>query len=209
MSAHGLAPTGDANNQGAQPDGRYNPKADSTGGELYDIGALNIGRTVSAIRRYDPLVVGTKVRVSSMLTSESDDPTSIESEEFDRALDVASQAGVPLAVHHANSTIDLDRCPGHLRSGDIYTHCFSAQEREGMDLNGTITLDGATIFGGRSAGTNLKSTPFAHSLFMGGHQVLLGAQTGDAMGLRATGLATSRRRKRRTANKLMKSGKNS
>lgn len=47
-----------------------------------------------------------------------------------RALEAARQAGVPLMVHHAISTIPITKtgdqlsCPGDLAAGDIYTHTF-------------------------------------------------------------------------------------
>ena len=119
----------------------------SSGGELHDINALNVERTVAAIRHYQQsdFVVGVKVRLSSALTHEQD-TASTEAEAYSRALAVSRQTGLPLAVHHANSTLTLDQCPGLLQPGDIYTHCFSSQERVGTsDTFGTITLDGKTI----------------------------------------------------------------
>ena len=181
MSAHGLAPTGEHNNQGAAPDGSYNPGSPS-GGELYDIDALDVESTLAAIERakHSPmhttpsgepeggLLVGVKVRLSSMLVAPDRDAAATESEAFSRALETARRSGLPLAVHHANSTVELgmhqpsppavssfrqcfarvpgaDRCPGLLRRGDIYTHCFSSQEKLDSPLHGTMTLDGETL----------------------------------------------------------------
>ncbi len=120
MSAHGLAPTGEHNNQGAAPDGSYNPGSPS-GGELYDIDALDVESTLAAIERakHSPmhttpsgepeggLLVGVKVRLSSMLVAPDRDAAATESEAFSRALETARRSGLPLAVHHANSTVDL------------------------------------------------------------------------------------------------------
>ena len=181
MSAHGLAPTGEHNNQGAAPDGSYNPGSPS-GGELYDIDALDVESTLAAIERakHSPmhttpsgeseggLLVGVKVRLSSMLVAPDRDAAATESEAFSRALETARRSGLPLAVHHANSTVELgmhqpspptissfrqcfarvpgaDRCPGLLRRGDIYTHCFSSQEKLDSPLHGTMTLDAQTL----------------------------------------------------------------
>ena len=83
--------------------------------------------------------VGVKVRLVKSLMASDEDPTAVEAEAFSRALEVARQTHLPLAVHHASSSVPMDECPGKMSKGDIYTHCFTSR------FHGAITLDKKTI----------------------------------------------------------------
>ncbi len=81
------------------------------------------------------MIVGVKVRLDRGIT----DGGRNEHEALLRALEAARDARVPLMVHRTNSGIPLSAasstsssssflsCPGSLRAGDIYTHCFHGQ----------------------------------------------------------------------------------
>jgi dihydroorotase len=66
------------------------------------------------------VIVGVKV----LLSRWNSDGGKNEQRAFDAALEATAATGLPLMTHHSSSSIPLEDCPGKLRPGDIYTHCF-------------------------------------------------------------------------------------
>lgn len=52
---------------------------------------------------------------------------------YERALKAARLVGLPLMVHHAESSVPLSDAPGKMERGDIYTHCFHGFESTLVD----------------------------------------------------------------------------
>ena len=84
---------------------------------LRTVDADDCARAIEANR---DILVGVKIRLSD---SCADDGRN-EAEAYERALRAAAMTGLPLMVHHSFSTVDLSDCPGRMKPGDIYTHCF-------------------------------------------------------------------------------------
>ncbi|KAL8601680.1 hypothetical protein ACOMHN_033856 [Nucella lapillus] len=97
-----------------------------TGGELDSLNQVDVEECVSSVRNNRDFVVGIKLRLSTSIA----DNGRTEHEAFRRSLQAASEADVPLMVHHAISSVPTVQtpgvlsCPGSLRAGDIYTHAF-------------------------------------------------------------------------------------
>ncbi|XP_076451682.1 deacetylase Oant_2987-like [Babylonia areolata] len=112
IASHGLASAGCAG---------LNP-----GGELDSLNQVDVEGCVSSILSNRDFVVGVKVRLSTSIS----DCGRNEQEAFRRSLQAAGDAGVPLMVHHNNSSVPTVHtagvlsCPGSLRSGDVFTHAF-------------------------------------------------------------------------------------
>ena len=89
-------------------------------GELDSLKLANVQDCVSTVCQNQDLIVGVKVRLSANLT----DGGRNEVEALRRAKLAAQTLGLPLMTHHSSSTISHEECPGTLRPGDIYTHCY-------------------------------------------------------------------------------------
>ena len=61
-----------------------------------------------------------KVRLSASIA----DGGKNEALAYLRAREAALATGMPLMVHHSFSTVTLEECPGQMRAGDVYTHCY-------------------------------------------------------------------------------------
>lgn len=89
-------------------------------GELDSLGLADVKGCLDAVERNRDLVVGVKLRLSESVAAGGRN----EAEAYRRALDAAAAARVPLMVHHTLSSIPLEDCPGRMRPGDLYTHCY-------------------------------------------------------------------------------------
>ena len=75
------------------------------------------------------LVVGVKVLLSASLADNGRN----EAKAFSEARRAAAATAMPLMAHHSLSTVSLDDCPGSLREGDLYTHCYHGFESTILD----------------------------------------------------------------------------
>lgn len=75
------------------------------------------------------ILVGVKVLLSAALADEGRN----EAQAFREAQRAAADTGTPLMAHHAVSTVPLEDCPGSMREGDIYTHCYHGFESTIVD----------------------------------------------------------------------------
>ena len=89
-------------------------------GELDSLKLVDTQGCVDCIESDREGIVGVKVRLSSNLADEGRN----EPESFRRALEAAAAVQLPLMVHHTSSSIPMEACPGQMRQGDIYTHCY-------------------------------------------------------------------------------------
>ena len=92
----------------------------SAPGECDSLRTVDADDCARAIEANRDILVGVKIRLSD---SCADDGRN-EAEAYERALRAAAMTGLPLMVHHSFSTVDLSDCPGRMKPGDIYTHCF-------------------------------------------------------------------------------------
>ncbi|XP_067016985.1 deacetylase EF_0837-like isoform X2 [Acropora muricata] len=99
------------------------------GGECDSLNQVDPDLCIKCINQNRDLIVGVKVRLSASVANDGAN----EEEAFRRALSVTAKNNVPLMTHHTFSTVpvvetNLEQksltCPGSLRAGDIYTHCF-------------------------------------------------------------------------------------
>lgn len=91
-------------------------------GELETLKLVNQQDCIDCVEDNRDLIIGIKIRLSSSIA----DDGKTEAESYRRSLVAAETVGLPLMTHHNFSTVPLKDCPGRMRSGDIYTHCFHA-----------------------------------------------------------------------------------
>lgn len=96
------------------------PPAASGVGELMDFGYIQRDETVNCLRGNPDVLVGLKVRMSG----EALPPRSSEWV-LEQALDIASEADVPLMLHISGSPLPMRAVLNALRPGDIVTHCYN------------------------------------------------------------------------------------
>ena len=77
------------------------------------------------------ILVGVKV----LLTASMADDGRNEAEALRQSLQAAATAGTPLMTHHNFTTVSWDDCPGSLRKGDIYTHCYHGFDTTVIDAD--------------------------------------------------------------------------
>jgi len=118
LAAHGLAAAGCSGPE-------FGP-----GGESDHVNCLKTQLCTSTLLQNKDLLVGVKIRLDQNIT----DGGRNEAEVLKRGIEAAEGAGLPLMVHHTMSTLSLATVLGALRSGDIYTHCYSAWAGEGGSL---------------------------------------------------------------------------
>ncbi|GFO42528.1 dihydroorotase [Plakobranchus ocellatus] len=114
IARHGLADAGCVSTSG--------------GGECDSLNVVDVDACVKTISTYRDKIVGVKVRLARMVADNGRN----EPEIYRRALQASLACSVPLMTHHSISSIPLGggtglNCPGDLRPGDIYTHCFHGQ----------------------------------------------------------------------------------
>jgi len=118
LAAHGLAAAGCSGPE-------FGP-----GGESDSINILKTDLCVKTLKENRDVLVGVKIRLDRNITSGGEtEPVVLE-----RGLAAAGAAGLPLMVHHTNSTLSLSSVLGSLRTGDIYTHCYSCWAGEGGSI---------------------------------------------------------------------------
>jgi dihydroorotase len=100
-------------------------------GELDLLSMAAVRDCVDCIERNRDLIVGVKVRLSDSCAAGGAN----ESEAYRRALEAAASARVPLMVHHSFSTVPLEKCPGQMREGDLYTHMYHGFPSTIIDLD--------------------------------------------------------------------------
>ena len=89
-------------------------------GELETLKLVHTQDCIDCIEANRDLLVGVKIRLSSSIADEGRN----EAESYDRAREAANRTNVPLMTHHNFSSVSLEDCPGLMKKGDIYTHCF-------------------------------------------------------------------------------------
>ena len=92
----------------------------SAPGECDSLKTVDADDCIRAIEANRDILVGVKIRLSDTCADDGRN----EAEAYERALRAAETTGLPLMVHHSFSFVDLPDCPGRMKAGDIYTHCF-------------------------------------------------------------------------------------
>lgn len=103
----------------------------SVPGELESLRLADAEGCIETVEANRDIAVGVKIRLTAGLA----DAGRNEAEAYERALRAAGAVQLPLMVHHVMSTVPHSACPGRLRAGDIYTHCYHGS-------GATIVADG-------------------------------------------------------------------
>ena len=90
---------------------------------------INHADCVNCLNANRDVIAGVKVLLSAALADDGRN----EAKAFREALQAAATTATPLMTHHAQSTISIDECPGSMRAGDIYTHCYHGFESTIID----------------------------------------------------------------------------
>ncbi len=98
-------------------------------GELESEKFISSDECAACVEANRDLLVGVKVRLSASIAANgANEPLA-----FDQAQAAAEATNTPLMVHHTLSSVPLERSPGEMRAGDIYTHCFHGYESTIVD----------------------------------------------------------------------------
>ena len=100
-------------------------------GELEAIKLISRDKCVECARENEDIIIGVKVRLSASIADNGRN----ESAAYRQSREAAEELGLPLMTHHVFSSVPLEECPGTLRAGDIYTHCFHGFESTVIDLS--------------------------------------------------------------------------
>ncbi len=108
-------------------------------GELETLKLIHTEDCIACLEANRDVLVGVKIRLSSSIANQGAN----EAESYRRAQAAAAAASLPLMTHHNFSSVSLEDCPGKLRSGDIYTHCFHGYpstilQAENRQLEGAV-----------------------------------------------------------------------
>ena len=98
-------------------------------GELESPKFIHAGDCAACIEANRDLLVGVKVRLSASIADNGRN----EALAYRKAREAAAAAGTPLMVHHSFSTVPVEEAPGHMRRGDVYTHCYHGYESTIID----------------------------------------------------------------------------
>jgi dihydroorotase len=98
-------------------------------GELEALKLISRDKCVDCINENEDILIGVKVRLSASIADNGRN----ESEAYRQSREAAEVTGLPLMTHHSFSTVSLEECPGLLRAGDVYTHCFHGFETTVID----------------------------------------------------------------------------
>ena len=98
-------------------------------GELESPKFIHAGDCAACIEANRDLLVGVKVRLSASIADNGRN----EALAYRQAREAAAAAGTPLMVHHSFSTVPVEEAPGHMRRGDVYTHCYHGYESTIID----------------------------------------------------------------------------
>lgn len=100
-------------------------------GELEAMKLISGDKCVACARENEDLIIGVKVRLSASIADNGRN----EPEAYRHSREAAEELGLPLMTHHSFSSVPLEACPGTLRAGDIYTHCFHGFDSTVIDLS--------------------------------------------------------------------------
>ena len=89
-------------------------------GELESKKLVNASDCVECIEANRDLIVGVKIRLSSSIADQGRN----EAFSYQAAQEAAADVSLPLMVHHNFSSVSMEDCPGKMKEGDLYTHCF-------------------------------------------------------------------------------------
>lgn len=103
-----------------------------TGGELFDLSAADVDRTVSVVEENRDRILGIKIRLGVRQVGEHG------SEALSCALQAAERTNLPLMVHVSELAIPAGELLARLRPGDIVTHCFDGRSSFVLDGNGCV-----------------------------------------------------------------------
>ncbi|NLF32921.1 MAG: amidohydrolase/deacetylase family metallohydrolase [Planctomycetes bacterium] len=101
-------------------------------GELLDGDWPDVSRAVETIAAHRDRLIGVKVRLSPRVVGAN------LQRAFERALEAAQRAGVPLMVHPNAAAMPMEAILERLRPGDIVTHCFNPSPQSVVDGCGTV-----------------------------------------------------------------------
>ncbi len=102
------------------------------GRELEHLGRpeyINHADCAKCIESNRDVLIGAKVLLSAALADDGRN----EAQALHEAQQAAAATSTPLMAHHAVSTVPLEDCPGGMREGDIYTHCYHGFESTIID----------------------------------------------------------------------------
>jgi dihydroorotase len=98
-------------------------------GELDSPKFISADECVACIEANRDLLIGVKVRLSASIADDgANEPLA-----WEQAQAAAAATNTPLMVHHTLSSIPLERSPGEMKTGDVYTHCFHGYESTIID----------------------------------------------------------------------------
>ena len=100
-------------------------------GELETMKLISRDKCVECARGNEDIIIGVKVRLSASIADDGRN----ESAAYRQSQEAAEELGLPLMTHHGFSSVPLEECPGTLRVGDIYTHCFHGFESTVIDVS--------------------------------------------------------------------------
>ncbi len=102
------------------------------GGELQDLGKVDVALAREAIARHRDTIIGIKVRVSKNVAGNND------VEVVRRAKEAAAPFGIPIMVHMGQSVSPLSQVMALLTKGDVLTHLFAPPPEAIIDDAGNI-----------------------------------------------------------------------
>lgn len=79
----------------------------------------------SLLEHFSNSIVGWKARLTAVL---ADNDASLERQALDRLLTLRDATGLPVMVHHIESSIPAEILLDHLKAGDVYTHLYHGRE---------------------------------------------------------------------------------
>lgn len=112
--------------------GRKAGEFGGTGGHNQSMAYISAADAISVIEENRDVIVGVKCLLTRQISGPNGEN---EPATYAAAQEAASATGLPLMAHHSWSTIPLEECPGNLRPGDIYTHCFHPYDSTIMQLD--------------------------------------------------------------------------
>lgn len=100
-------------------------------GELEAMKLISSDKCVECVKGNEDIIIGVKIRLSASIADKGRN----ESAAYRHSQEAAEELGLPLMTHHSFSSVPLEECPGSLKAGDIYTHCFHGFDSTVIDLS--------------------------------------------------------------------------
>jgi dihydroorotase len=124
---------------GKSSGGRKAGEFAAIGGNNQSLAYISASDAIDVIEANRDVIVGVKCLLTRQISGPDGEN---EPATYAAAQEAAAATGLPLMTHHSWSTISLEECPGNLRRGDIYTHCFHPYETTIMqtDTGGQSTI---------------------------------------------------------------------